>query len=133
MPATAEAAVAAPAFEPGPEDVPLLDLELLQGLARNVPAPALRGLLDRGLAGADESCRRLKAALGDPDRLVQEPHRLCGTAGSFGLARVSALVGVLEERPGDAPDLAALVAEIEKAVQATQRAVQELRLNPDST
>src|SRR4051794_12766788 len=49
--AAAEAAVAAPAFEPGPEDVPLLDLGLLQELARNVPAPAFRGLLDRGLAG----------------------------------------------------------------------------------
>ena len=108
------------------QDVPLLDLALLQGLARNLPAQTLQGLLGRSLDGARDSWRRLEAALDSPDRLAGEAHRLRGTAGTFGLARVSALAGVIEERVAHAEEVGDLVVELGMVVDATCAAVSAL-------
>ncbi len=123
--ATARAAGGPPAAAPLPAmaDVPLLDRPLLEGMARELPEAAVRKLLARGLEGAGESCHRLKAASGDAGRMAQESHRLRGTAGTFGFARVSALAGMIEDRAGHGEDAAGLVAELEDAVGATRAAV----------
>jgi HPt (histidine-containing phosphotransfer) domain-containing protein len=95
-------------------------------MARTLPPGTFRQLLARGLDGAGQSHRQLVAALGDPAALAQAAHRLRGTAGSFGLARISALAGSIEERVGEGRDVAYLVDELKAAVEATRAATDQL-------
>ncbi|MCM3541349.1 Hpt domain-containing protein, partial [Priestia endophytica] len=67
-----------------------------------------------------QSCGRLRAALDDPERLRQEAHRLRGTSGSFGLARIAALAGILEQRVARGEGVADIVGELERAAAAAQ-------------
>ena len=113
---------------PAWHDVPLVDTELLHGLARNVPASAFQSLVGRGLAGAQDSCRRLRSALADPARVAEEAHRLRGTAGTFGLARISALAEEIERVSVDMAAASELVLELESAVAATEAAIGALKL-----
>ena len=66
--------------------------------------------------------------MGDHDRLLQLAHRLRGTAGTFGLARIAVLAGQIEERAGRSEDVADLVMELGQAVQNTRTAVQQFEL-----
>jgi PAS domain S-box-containing protein len=119
-PAPAEPADGKAAPPPPPAaDAPLLDRKLLDGLVRNTSPELFRNLFSRGLDSAEESCRRLRAALGDGAELAREAHRLRGTSGSFGLARISALAGAIEDGAGDP---AGLVARLEAAVAASRQA-----------
>ena len=58
-------------LEAAPGDDPLLNRELLEGMARDIPSAVYRRLLERGLDGAVESSNLLQAAVGDHDRLLQ--------------------------------------------------------------
>ena len=104
-------------------DGPLLNLELLEGMARTVPTAVYKKLLARGLDGAVESSNLLQAAGDDRIRLQQLAHRLRGTAGTFGLARISVLAGLIEERASRGEDVADLITELERVVQITRTAV----------
>ena len=87
-------------------------------MAQQLPPETLQRLLRQGLDGASLSCALLRAALGDPMLLRQEAHRLRGTSGSFGLARVSALAGAIEDRAARGEDVADLLPELERATAA---------------
>lgn len=104
---------------------PVLDLGMLSGMAGQLPAPVLQQLLGRGLSGAAESCQRLCAAEGDQERQRQEAHRLRGTAGSFGLARISALAGKIEDRLERNEGVTDLLADLDEAVSVTRVALAE--------
>ena len=119
----------AAALEATPDDDPLLNRELLEGMARDIPSAIYRRLLERGLDGALESSNLLQAAVGDRDRLLQLAHRLRGTAGTFGLARIAVLAGQIEERAGRSEDVADLVMELGQVVQNTRTAVQQFELS----
>lgn len=108
------------ATEPGAigTGLPDLDHKLLGSLAQQLPPETLQRLLRQGLDGASRSCTLLREALGDPGRLRQEAHRLRGTSGSFGLARVSALAGAIEDRAARGEDVADLLPELERATAA---------------
>jgi PAS domain S-box-containing protein len=108
---------------------PLLDHTVIEGLTRNTSADIVRTLLSRGLESADESIRRLQTILGDGVELAREAHRLRGTAGSFGLARVSSLAGAIEDGLPDC-DAGALVGELGAALQDTRAAAKEAGLLP---
>ena len=99
-------------------ELPDLDHKLLDSLAQQLPPETLQRLLRQGLDGASQSCVLLRAALGDPALLRQEAHRLRGTSGSFGLARVSALAGAIEDRAVRGEDVADLLPELERATAA---------------
>jgi CheY-like chemotaxis protein/HPt (histidine-containing phosphotransfer) domain-containing protein len=131
--AVAGSAMPAPELPPGPEPAalppaatpptaPLLDQALLAGLARNLPPGALDKLMARGLDGAAASCRRLRAALDDPKALAAEAHRLRGTAGSFGLARIAALAAQIEDRLRQQLDVHDLLHDLEHTVPASRDA-----------
>ena len=126
--AKSQGQLAAAPSVPAIEAVPLLDRPLLEGMARSLPRAAIEKLLAQGLDGVGQSCRRLGAALGDPETLAQEAHRLRGTAGTFGLARVSALAAVIEDRLGRGEDVADTIAELEEIVAATHAAMELLAL-----
>lgn len=87
----------------------------------------LWNMLKRGLDGAQESCRRLQAAAVDGARLTAEAHRLRGTAGTFGFARLAALAGAIEVRVGEGAEAADLVAGLQAIMDATRGAVDLLR------
>ena len=55
-----------------------------------------------------------------------EPEDWEGAFGSFGLARISALAGSIEERVGEGRDVADLVDELKAAVEATRAATDQL-------
>ena len=112
----------APMTEPEADHrkVPLLDQGLLTGMAQALPAAAYDKLMDRGLESARDGCRRLIGALGQQDQLMQEAHRLRGTSGSFGLARISALAGEVENRAAQRLDVATLLVELEELVDLTR-------------
>ena len=126
-PAAADPTAPSPETEPSmASDQPLLNRELLEGMARNVPPQVFRKLMSRGLDGAVESFDLLLKALGDRERLLQLAHRLRGTAGSFGLARVSVLASMIEERADRGEDVADLVVELGRVVQISRTAMQQL-------
>ncbi len=125
--AAADPTAPSPETEPSmASDQPLLNRELLEGMARNVPPQVFRKLMSRGLDGAVESFDLLLKALGDRERLLQLAHRLRGTAGSFGLARVSVLASMIEERADRGEDVADLVVELGRVVQISRTAMQQL-------
>ncbi|MFZ1426595.1 MAG: PAS domain S-box protein [Geminicoccaceae bacterium] len=105
---------------------PLLDLALLDGLARNLPPARFRQLVTQGLDNATASHRQLSEALGDLPALARAAHRLRGTAGSFGLARIAAVPTAIEERSGHGQDVAALVLELEEVIELTRTAAGRL-------
>ena len=109
-------------------ETPLLDSKLLTGLASNLPPQALEKLLRRGLDGADQSCGRLHAARHHPAMLAQEAHRLRGTAGSFGLARVAALAGAIKDRLRRQDDVANLLVDLATTLAASRLAMANLDL-----
>ena len=117
-----------PPTEPKPPspvtDGPLLNREVIEGTASQLPPEVFKRLLQHGLQDVEESCGRLRAARGEPDRLRHEAHRLRGTAGSFGLARLSVLAGRIED--GGTGDVDGLVAELETTTAATRTALVEL-------
>ena len=103
--------------------VPDLDQEMIAGMTRQLPPAVTARLLRQGLDGASRSCAELQEALGDPVRLQREAHRLRGTAGSFGLARLSALAGSIEDRATRGLDVADLVGELVQAAAAARTAL----------
>ncbi|MFZ1426727.1 MAG: ATP-binding protein [Geminicoccaceae bacterium] len=104
---------------------PLLDEAILDGMARTLPSPLFRRLLARGLDGAAQSHERLVGALGDPTQLAKEAHRLRGTAGSFGLARISTIAGIIEDRLQRHEPITDLLARLPDIITATSTAAAE--------
>ena len=104
---------------------PLLDHRQIESMAAKLPAPAFARLLARGLGGARTSVARLRASEDDAPGLAREAHRLRGTAGSFGLARMSQLAGMIEDATGDAATVGRLLVSLETALVATEAAVSE--------
>ena len=119
IPAGREAAAAT-------EAEPLLDRGLLRGIADRLGPVAFEKLVTRGFDSAVEGCVRVKDAVGDHTRLVQEAHRLRGTAGSFGLARISALAGTIEDNVEHAPAVHELIEQLDMALTATCKEMEQL-------
>ena len=101
---------------------PLLDQSRIDGMASKIPPGMLWSMLARGLHGAQESCRRLQAAAGDGARLAAEAHRLRGTAGTFGFARLAALAGTIEDRLSDGAEATDLLGDLQVVMDATRGA-----------
>lgn len=113
--------------------VPDLDHALITGMTRQLPPAVVARLLRQGLEAASRSSAELQAAVGDPVRLRQEAHRLRGAAGSFGLARLSALAGSIEDRASRGLDVADLVGELAQATAAVRMALDEHGLGPSAS
>ena len=119
MPAGREAAAAT-------EAEPLLNREMLRGIADNLGPAAFDILVARGFDSAVEGCARVRDAVNDQPRLVQEAHRLRGTAGSFGFARISALAGAIEVRVEHAAAVHELMEQLDTALTATRTEVEQM-------
>jgi signal transduction histidine kinase/chemotaxis response regulator CheB/HPt (histidine-containing phosphotransfer) domain-containing protein len=95
-----------PSAQPGAVDLlkqPLIERGRVDDMAQKMGPQLVRQMLDRGLNGAGESLQRLCAAGGDLEAVAREAHRLRGTSGTFGLARISALAGLIEDAAASGP------------------------------
>jgi HPt (histidine-containing phosphotransfer) domain-containing protein len=104
-------------------EVPLLDRDMIAAVGDGMEPGVLAGFLREAVAEAERAHRALEGALGQPDTIGRVAHRLHGTAGSFGLARVGELAGAIEERVGRGEKVADLVETLGTAIAATREQV----------
>ncbi|HEX2526644.1 MAG TPA: ATP-binding protein, partial [Geminicoccus sp.] len=101
----------------------LLNSAQVDAMGARMTQDMLRTMLERGLSGAEESTARLHKAAGDAARMAAEAHRLRGTAGTFGLARIADLAGAIERWLDAGQDAAELLSALDDAVVATRGAI----------
>ena len=119
-PATAATpAEIAPAVEGAPGQAALLDPTMLESLFANVPAAEVHGLIGRTLAWLEQACGDVAGGK-ESAELAQFAHRIAGTAGSFGFARLSLLARQIEERIGAGGEVDVLLAALPSTVSATR-------------
>jgi signal transduction histidine kinase/DNA-binding response OmpR family regulator len=132
-PATAQAGSSeAPDTAPGTEadEAPLLDRGILDRLGATLPAEAFAGFVRRGIENAERACARLPALPAGSEEQVREAHSLKGTAGTFGLRRISAVAGEVEAAATNGHEVSGLVERLAAAVAATREALREAGLLP---
>jgi signal transduction histidine kinase/DNA-binding response OmpR family regulator len=116
---TAGRASAAP--QASPQGAECSALPLVDTFTVGVAAKAgSEGLLERVIEDAERSCDRLRALASDPRELLQELHKLKGTAGLFGLYRITAAADELRAAARDGGDLAEPIERLTSAVAATR-------------
>ena len=64
--------------------------------------------------------------MAEPDTLAREAHRLRGTAGTFGLARIAALAAEIEDRLRRQEDVVPVIDTLDHAVPATRSELDRL-------
>jgi PAS domain S-box-containing protein len=104
----------------GADRVPLLDRGVIERLGAGLPAGALADLLRRVIEDAERSWARLRALPAGGEELTAEMHRLGGTAGSFGLTRISTLAAEIEAAARDGLDTPEMGDRLATAVAATR-------------
>jgi signal transduction histidine kinase/FixJ family two-component response regulator len=109
---------------------PLIDEAAVQGLRRFATGEKLRKLLDAGLHAADQTVEQMRKPEGHA-QIKQLAHKLKGSAGTLGFARVAQLAARIESA-ADSPPGSADVDQLVEQLQATRLAVQGLgeRLTP---
>jgi CheY-like chemotaxis protein len=125
---------AGPVAEPeraGAAEAPLLDRGMLDRLGATLPAEAFAGFVRRGIENAERACARLPTLPAGSEEQVREAHSLKGTAGSFGLRRVSAVAAEIEAAAREGGDVSGLVGRLAAAVAETREALREAGLLPD--
>ena len=115
----------------GPAATPLelIDGARLQDLAQIITPAALRELFHTWIANTTDSVERIDglARVRDAAGLVEEAHKLAGSAGNFGALRLAALARALEEacRAGSVADAEDKAAAIRRVHAETERIVRE--------
>jgi CheY-like chemotaxis protein/HPt (histidine-containing phosphotransfer) domain-containing protein len=112
------------------QEEPLLNRSMMNQMRSAMPPAAYQKMLARGLEGASESRRLIEMALDDRDELIREAHRLRGTAGTFGLTRISALAGLIEDRASRGEDVTDLTVELGRVLELTRATIQQFELVP---
>jgi CheY-like chemotaxis protein/HPt (histidine-containing phosphotransfer) domain-containing protein len=109
-------------------EAPLLDRGLLDRLGASLPAEAFAGLVRRGIENAERACARLPTLPAGSEEQVREAHSLKGTAGTFGLTRVGAIAGEVEEAARSGHEVSELVGRLAAAVAATREELRAAKL-----
>jgi CheY-like chemotaxis protein len=106
----------------------LLDPAVLAAIGEGMEPEVLAGFLRKAVAEAERAQEVLEGLPDQPDEARRVAHRLRGTAGSFGLARVGALAGAIENRLECGEDATGLVAKLRQVVAATRTEVEDFLL-----
>jgi CheY-like chemotaxis protein len=112
------------------EEIPLLDRAMIERLGANLPAQKYADFLQRGIANAQRSSKRLAELPAGSEELMREAHSLKGTSGTFGLQRISALAAEIEVAARDGGELTELVEQLAAAVTATREELRSCDLLP---
>jgi HPt (histidine-containing phosphotransfer) domain-containing protein len=110
---------------------PLLDYAILAPLGKGITPEVLASFLRRAVEEAERAYGLLVDLLDRPEEAWRVAHRLRGTAGSFGLTRISELAGAIEERVAHGDELANIVTRLGAAVVATRKEIE--REGPPAT
>jgi signal transduction histidine kinase/DNA-binding NarL/FixJ family response regulator len=97
----------------------LVDMQVLDNLRKLAPGAALAKLIEGSLNTA-EQCVATLAAANPAEAVVAHAHKLKGTAGTFGLSRISELAAAIEAIAKEGGDAQSLVPELRKALDATR-------------
>ena len=81
--------------------------------------------------GAERACERLGTLPAGSGELSREAHSLKGTAGTFGLSRISAVAEAIEAAAQEGREVSGLVGRLGATVAATREALREAGLVPD--
>ena len=96
----------------GPDDVPVVDLDHLQGFTDGDRALE-RELAELYLSSADLYLQRLRTALGERETWRRHAHALTGASATLGAREVAAFAANAEDGPPDED----LLRQLEEAVQ----------------
>ena len=102
----------------------LLDERALAALRRMANDSELAELMRVGLQGYEEACTHIEQHDASADTVVRQAHRVRGSAGTLGLAAISALAVRLEEAASQGLPPRELLVQLRAAVQATRAELQ---------
>ncbi len=94
--AEAQTAPPGPAADGGTREAPLLDRAQIDKMAAGLPPERFAGLLRRAVEGAERGAALLASLPEGSEEQRAEAHRLKGTMGSFGLARMGAIAAEID-------------------------------------
>lgn len=120
--AIAVAAVAAEEPAPSPVDVPLLEERQIASL-RNLGSETEFMMLMRSIMESAQKTADEIAAAADAKPMAAAAHRLKGSAGMGGLARVSVLAGMLEEACASGDEVHAIRQQLAESLRETRAAL----------
>jgi HPt (histidine-containing phosphotransfer) domain-containing protein len=95
--------------------------ERFERLAAATSPEVATDLLRRGLESAAMSCRRMHEAEGHADEVINEAHRLRGSAGMIGLMRISQCAEAIEREAQIGGSISGPLAELAAAIRDTIR------------
>jgi CheY-like chemotaxis protein len=99
---------------------PLLNQKTIEQLGTKLAAEDFSAFLHSALQEAEQAIGRLERLSADPAALVREAHTLKGTAGLFGLKRISALAGEIEVAARDGRDISDFIGRLRQVSTATR-------------
>ena len=115
--------------ETTPEVPVLVDAEAIDKLRKLAGPAALAKLLASALQTAEQCCRQLAGGSAEKT-FAADAHRVKGTAGTFGLLRVSELAARIETLAPERERVQPLVQALEQALRDTRAELQRLQLVP---
>ncbi|GAB3647523.1 Hpt domain-containing protein [Ramlibacter alkalitolerans] len=111
-------------------DAPLLNEDALAGLRRMASEEQLAEFMRVALQGYEDACARIEQEDASADTVARQAHRVRGSAGTLGLAAISAVAVRLEAAAlAGTPDRE-LVAGLRASVAATRAALEQRGLLP---
>ena len=105
-------------------EVQLLDEQALAALRRMANDSELADLMRVGLQGYEDACAQIERHGASADAVALQAHRVRGSAGTLGLATISALALRLEEAATQGPPPRELLVQLRAALQATRAELQ---------
>jgi CheY-like chemotaxis protein len=127
--ASTESAVPpAPATEAGEQ--PVLNRAIIDRMGTTLPAAVVADFVRRGVENAERAYEKMRTLPPSADELLREAHSLRGTSGSFGLTRISAVSGRIENLAKDGQDVSEALHQLSRAVAATRDALRRSGLLP---
>lgn len=111
----------------GSDDAALVDMAVVENLRKLAPSDALAGMLASSLKTAEQCCAVL-AGVDAHGSFVAQAHKLKGTAGTFGMPKLSALAARIETSARTGDPLGALVLELQAALIDTRSELERLGL-----
>jgi CheY-like chemotaxis protein/HPt (histidine-containing phosphotransfer) domain-containing protein len=98
----------------------LIDERALDALRQMADESELAQLIAAGLQGADTACSAMAKEGASADTLRHHAHKVKGSAGTLGLARISALAAEIEDAAGRGETPRELVSQLYETIVATR-------------
>jgi len=115
------------------DETPLLDRQRLEQFGIGLTNEQLVSWVTKGIEDADRAYDRMAPMVQFPDALAGEAHKLTGTSGTFGFARISEIAAQIEDTARQGGEVEALLTDLKKAVADTSAALRQSGLIADDS